>query len=190
MSRRIARPYAQALFAVTKPDGPQALEKAQKALDRAAWAFKELPQLIRAFELPTLAVRQKLSLLRELSRRLELPVKVERLLVALQTHYRLRYLPLVAEEFTVLCDRFFGLRRGRVWLPAAVAPEQLAELEGTLARLVGTAVKLEQEERPELLAGFVVRLGSLVFDGSLRRQLERFAGGSLPEGGRYAREVR
>jgi F0F1-type ATP synthase delta subunit len=35
-------------------------------------------------------------------------------------------------------------------------------------------VQLESSVRPELLAGFIVRLGSLVFDGSLRTRLARF----------------
>lgn len=186
MSRRVARPYAQALYAVVKPEGPEALKTAREALSRAAQVFAALPELVRAFEVPTVSRRQKALLLKELARTLELPVKVERLLLALQTHYRLRYLPAVAEEFATLCDRFFGVVRGKVWAPARLSDEQLSALRQALAPVVGAGVSLEQEEKPELLAGFVVRLGSLVFDGSLKRQLELFVERGVPGGGRYA----
>lgn len=186
MSRRVARPYAQALFSVVMPEGPEALKAANEAVARAAAAFASVPELLRAFEVPTVAQRQKAALLRDVARILELPVKVERLLVALQSHYRLRYLPAVAEEFSRLCDRFFGLVRGKVWVAAPLQPDQLEALERALTRVVGSQVSLEQEENPELLAGFVVRLGSLVFDGSLKRQLQLFAEKSVPGGGRYA----
>lgn len=186
MSRRLARPYAQALFSVVKPEGAEALKVTNEAVARAAAAFAALPDLVRAFEVPTLSGKQKSELLKAVARGLELPPKVERLLVAMQTHYRLRYLPLVAEEFGLLCDRFFGVLRGKVLVPVAVRPEQLAALERALDRVVGTRVVLQQQEKPELLAGFVVRLGSLVFDGSLKRQLELFVEKNLPGGGRYA----
>lgn len=186
MSRQLARPYAQALFSVVKPEGAEALKVTSEAVARAAAAFASVPDLVRAFEVPTLSRKQKSELLKAVSRELGLPLKVERLLVAMQSHYRLRYLPLVAEEFGLLCDRFFGVVRGRVLVPVPVRPEQLTALERALDRVVGTRVVLAQQEKPELLAGFVVRLGSLVFDGSLKRQLQLFVEKNLPGGGRYA----
>lgn len=186
MSRRLARPYAQALFSVVKPAGAEALKVTNEAVARAAAAFASVPELVRAFEVPTLSRKQKSELLKTVSRELELPPAVERLLVAMQAHYRLRYLSLVAEEFGLLCGRFFGVMRGRVLVPVSVRPEQLTALERALDRVVGTKVVLQQQEKPELLAGFVVRLGSLVFDGSLKRQLQLFVEKNLPGGGRYA----
>ncbi len=186
MSQRVARPYAQALFSVVKPEGAEALEVTNEALARAAAAFASVPELVRAFEVPTLSGKQKSELLKAVSRNLALPPQVERLLVAMQIHYRLRYLPFVAEEFALLCDRFFGVVRGKVLVPAAIRPQQLAALERALDRVVGTRVILQQQEKPELMAGFVVRLGSLVFDGSLQRQLQLFVEKNLPGGGRYA----
>lgn len=186
MSRRVARPYARALFEVLKPQGKEALKRAGAALTEVFGLFSGLPELLRAFELPSLASKQKVTLLRELSQRLALPMEVERLLFVLQAHYRLRALPLVAEEFQWHCDQFFGITRGKVATPVPLSKEKLEALARVLARVVDGEVVLEQEVKEELLAGFVVRLGSRVFDGSLKRHLERFAGSPLPEGGHHA----
>ncbi|MGQ9751141.1 MAG: ATP synthase F1 subunit delta [Thermoanaerobaculaceae bacterium] len=186
MSRKVARPYAQALFAVVKPQGEEALKRAGAALVEVASLFSALPELLRAFELPSLAQRRKVTLLRDLSKRLGLPVEVERLLLVMQAHYRLRVLASVVEEFQRNCDQFFGVTRGKVATPTSLSKEKLKALAGVLRGVVGGEVVLEQEVKEELLAGFVIRLGSLVFDGSLKRHLERFAGSPLPEGGHHA----
>lgn len=186
MSRKVARPYARALFAVVKPQGEEALRRVGAALAEVAELFSALPELLRAFELPSLSPRQKASLLRDLSKHLALPVEVERLLLVLQAHYRLRALALVAEEFQGNCDQFFGVTRGKVATPTPLSKEKLEALARVLRGVVGGEVVLEQEVKEELLAGVVVRLGSLVFDGSLKRYLEKFAGSPLPEGGHHA----
>jgi F-type H+-transporting ATPase subunit delta len=186
MSRRIARPYAQALLAVVKPQGSQALQEANEALAAAASAFACLPELVRAFELPTLSPKEKAKLLREVAQALALPPVVERLLHLLQSHFRLRYLGAVSAEFSLACDGIFGVVRGHLEAPAPLSSEKLAALASVLGSILGIQVRLEQQVQPELLAGFVVRLGSLLFDGSLKRQLERFAGTKLPAGGPHA----
>ena len=97
------------------------------------------------------------------------------MLVALAAHIRLRFLPEVVEMFRGLVDRAEGIVRARADLPVAPRPEQTAALQQALARLFASRVELDTRVRPELLAGFVVRVGSQVFDGSLAAQLRRFA---------------
>jgi F-type H+-transporting ATPase subunit delta len=62
-----------------------------------------------------------------------------------------------------------------VVVPVAPTVEQMDELAVALSAAMKARVELESEVSPELLAGFVVRLGSRVFDGSLKTQLKRFA---------------
>jgi F0F1-type ATP synthase delta subunit len=59
--------------------------------------------------------------------------------------------------------------------------QQVAALEEALAEAIGARVVLDARLREELLAGFVVRLGSRVFDGSLLAQVRRFASSAAGE---------
>ncbi len=175
MSRRVARPYATALFQVTQKEGVAALREIEKQLAGVAEIFRLVPQLVRVFEVPSVSPAAKLELVDTIAKTLVLRREAQRMLVALEHHVRLRYLDEVVAFFRELVDRKEGVVRGRVELPVPASQEQVVALGKALAELLGTRVELEFKLREELLAGFVVRVGSRVFDGSLLAQVRRFA---------------
>jgi F-type H+-transporting ATPase subunit delta len=175
MSRRIGRPYAAALFSVMIERAPQALRETLDQLEVVAEVFRREPALLRVFEVPTVTPGKKRELLQAIGTGVGLRVEVQRLLAALGQHARLRFLPDVAAAFRDLVERREGTMRGRVELPVAPTGAQIDALAAAITERVGVQVQLESAVRPELLAGFIVRLGSRVFDGSLRTRLARFA---------------
>jgi F-type H+-transporting ATPase subunit delta len=175
VSRRVARPYATALFQVTQKEGVAALREIEKQLAGVAEIFRLVPQLVRVFEVPSVSPAAKLELVDTIAKTLVLRREAQRMLVALEHHVRLRYLDEVVAFFRELVDRKEGVVRGRVELPVPASQEQVVALGKALAELLGTRVELEFKLREELLAGFVVRVGSRVFDGSLLAQVRRFA---------------
>lgn len=175
MSQRIARPYAAALFAVIGKQSIDALRAVEGQLAALAELFRREPKLLRAFESPAAAPASKRELLTAMGTAVGAGRETGRLLAALAQHYRLRFLDEVVAAFRGLIDRREGMVRGHVAAPAPLDPAQLAALAAALQQAMGARVELDSQVRPELLAGFVVRLGSRVYDGSLRTQLQRFA---------------
>jgi len=178
MSRRIGRPYAAALFSVMIERAPQALRETLGQLEIVAEVFRREPALVRIFEVPTVTPAKKRELLQAIGKGAGLRVEIQRLLAALAQHARLRFLPDVVAVFRELVERREGTMRGCVELPGEASREQIDALAAALAERLGVSVQLESSVRPELLAGFIVRLGSRVFDGSLRTRLERFVSGA------------
>jgi len=177
MSRRIARPYAAALFRVVARQGTDALRECERQLHAVAELLRSHPAMLRVFERPGVTAGDRQRLLAALAGELALRPEVRRLLAALEQHYRLRFVGDVAATLRDLVDRREGLVRGTVELPEAPSAAQLAALAAALGPVVGARVELAAKVRPELLAGFVVRVGSRVYDGSVRAQLQRFARG-------------
>ncbi len=175
MSRRIARPYAVALYEVTQREGVAALRDIEGQLAAVARLFGGEPDFFRVFEVPSVSPPAKLELIKTISRLLTLRPEAQRMLVALQHHMRLRYLDEVVSFFRELVDRREGIVRGHVELPVPASGEQVAALAAVLAEALGARVELDVKVKAELLAGFVVRVGSRVFDGSLLAQVRRFA---------------
>jgi len=175
MSRRVARPYATALLQVTAKESIASLREIERQLGAVAELFRAEPDLLRVFEVPSVAPAVKRRLVDVVASTLALRPEAHRLLVALEHRVRLRYLGEVAEAFRGLVDRREGIVRGRVEVPAPPTPQQVGALSRALGEMLGTHVELEARVRPELLAGFVVRVGSRVFDGSLLAQVRRFA---------------
>jgi F-type H+-transporting ATPase subunit delta len=175
VSRRIARPYAAALFQVLEKQGLAALRGAEQQLASVASTFADDRRLLRIFEVPSVPPATKRSVLQEIGRVLSLRAEVQRVLAALMQHYRLRLLTEVVGTFRDMVDAKEGMVRGVLHVPATPTAAQAEHLQRALADVIGSRVELSVVERPELLAGFVVRIGSRVFDGSLRSQLAKFA---------------
>lgn len=175
MSRRVARPYAVALFEVTQREGTRALREIEGQLASVSDLLRRSPDLLRVFEVPSVSPVAKRELVSTIAKTLSLRPEAQRMLMALQHHVRLRYLNEVVAFFRELVDRKEGIVRGRLELPSQPARREVAELERALAETLGARIELEAKVREELLAGFVVRVGSRVFDGSLLAQVRRFA---------------
>ncbi len=181
MSRRVARPYATALLQVTTKESVAALRELERQLASVAELFRAEPELLRVFEVPSVPPTVKLRLVDTVASALGLRPEAHRLLAALAQRIRLRFLGEVVDAFRELVDRREGIVRGRVELPAPPSAQQVEALARALAELLGTRVELEARVRSELLAGFVVRVGSRVFDGSLLAQVRRFATSAAAE---------
>ncbi len=70
-------------------------------------------------------------------------------------------------------DERLGYVRADVSSAHSLSEMQRANLEAQLSRLAGKKAKLKFTTDPALLAGVMARVGSTVYDGSVRGQLER-----------------
>ena len=88
-------------------------------------------------------------------------------------HRRIHELPSIVEAFDALLDERLGFVRADVTSATSLAGAQRAELEAELSKLAGKKAKLTYTVDPALIGGVVARVGSVVYDGSVRGQLER-----------------
>jgi len=88
-------------------------------------------------------------------------------------HRRVHEIPSSVEAFEVLLDEHLGFVRADVASANALNEQQKAALEVQLSRIAGKKAKLNFKTDPALVAGVVARVGSKVYDGSVRGQLER-----------------
>jgi len=63
--------------------------------------------------------------------------------------------------------------RAEVTSAAPLSPDKTKALEESLAKVTGKKVELSVSVDPELLGGVVATIGSTVYDGSVRTQLQR-----------------
>ncbi len=88
-------------------------------------------------------------------------------------HRRITELGSMIEAFEALVDEKLGFVRADVTSAHDLTAEQKSALESQLSRLAGKKAKLRFATDPALVAGVVARVGSTVYDGSVRGQLER-----------------
>jgi F-type H+-transporting ATPase subunit delta len=86
---------------------------------------------------------------------------------------RTRLLLEIQASFDRRLDERQGIVRAEVSSARGLTDVEKAELSKALARLTGRRVEAAYRRDPALLAGTVVRVGSTIYDGSVRTQLEK-----------------
>ena len=86
-------------------------------------------------------------------------------------------LPLFDEiiaEYQRLLDQRLGTVRARVTSAQTLDATQHQELAARLAEVTGKQVIMEVAVDPSLIGGVVAQVGSTIYDGSVRQQLQAF----------------
>jgi F-type H+-transporting ATPase subunit delta len=85
---------------------------------------------------------------------------------------RLDHLLAIEREYRGLNDEQLGRVRAEVRSAVALPDGDLQRLNDHLGRITGKQVLMTHRVEPELIGGMVTAVGGLVFDGSLRTQLD------------------
>jgi F-type H+-transporting ATPase subunit delta len=79
----------------------------------------------------------------------------------------------IEQAFSALLDARQGITQVTVTSPAELTPGEREELGAALAKLTGRKVQAQFKTDSALIGGAVVRIGSTIYDGSVRAQLDR-----------------
>ena len=169
--RSFARPYARAALAVA--GSTEAGLAVRDDLAAFAAALRDSPALAGAFTNPAVPPEVKARVLDQVAGRMGLGSLTRRLLQALATRHRLGRLDEVVAALTERLNQRLGVAVAEVTTAEALGEEERRELQRVLEARTGKKLEMRLAVEPELLAGFVARVGSQRFDGSLRGQLER-----------------
>jgi F-type H+-transporting ATPase subunit delta len=131
------------------------------------------PQLSEIFRHPTIPHEQKRGVLNELIKRSRArPTTANFLQVLLQNH-RLADLSEVNRQFVQELDRRAGVVNAQVTTARPVSSEMQEALGARLSEVTGSKVRLEFGVDNDLIGGVVTRIGSTLYDGSVRGQLQQ-----------------
>ncbi|WNG61757.1 ATP synthase F1 subunit delta [Archangium gephyra] len=168
----IARRYARALLDVATEAGrADAVSEQLTTLSSAVGQNRELADVL--FN-PAYTREQRTrvveSLLKALGQVEPVLANSIRLLV---DRNRLGYLPDIARLYRDMVDAQAGRVRGHVTSAVPLSNDTVQSLAGTLKQLTQRNVVLEARVDPSVLGGVAAQVGSTLYDGTLRTQLEQ-----------------
>lgn len=169
-SGSVARRYAKAIFGLAVENGK--VEAWAEALATLAGVLDSTPELAAILADPVRSREERRLLAEGLGATLALDREPANLLLLLGERNRLGQLGDVLRAFGELADAHLGRLRARVTTAVAIDGETLQSLARRLSELTRAQVLLERSVEPALLGGAVTQVGSLVYDGSVRTQLE------------------
>jgi F-type H+-transporting ATPase subunit delta len=166
----IARRYAKALFSLADEQGQ--VEQWSTALDTLGKALSSSPELRETLESPLFEKEQRRGVIAALGKAVGLGETPSNFLLLLADRSRLAYLPAVIQNFRDLADARLGRVRAKVTSAVPLSPEETRRIAEKLAQGQKAQVIVESAVDAALLGGVVAQVGSLVYDGSVRSQLE------------------
>ncbi len=179
----VLRRYAQSLLDVALER--ELYDRIHDELVQVRTLFQQVPMLMHLLDRPTTPVREKRALLQQLHERLELHPLTVRFLELLVENRRLRHFSRILQ----LLERLYLEARGyqNVTIITAIPLDEplRMQVQQALETFTGRKVILEEKVDPNILGGFVVRIGSIYYDGSVVNQIRQIRDhliGEVPHG--------
>jgi F-type H+-transporting ATPase subunit delta len=168
VSSRYARALADAVF-----DSRTDVTTAEHDLKQIVQLFSESDALRRVWENPSIPSEQRRAVLDALASRVGMVKIVRNFVAVLIDHERIRQLPQIARQFELELNARMGFADAEVISVHELDDADRESIEQQVGRVIGKKVRARYQTDSTLLGGAVVRVGSTVYDGSLRGQLAR-----------------
>jgi F-type H+-transporting ATPase subunit delta len=163
--------YAKALADLVAPGQADAIAGQLKDF---AGTLQESGDLRNAIESPAVPPQAKRAVVTRLGDLLGTSDLVRRFLLVLIDHRRMAVLDDICEAFESVVDERMGIVRADVSSARELDETERAQLARSLVRLTGKKVHPRFRLEPSLIGGVVARIGSTVYDGSVKGQLQAF----------------
>ena len=164
----LATRYAKALLALAVEEKKH--DAIKNELDSFSGAFEE-SGLEKLFLDPSLGLDEKLSLLNTLGKEFKLNKILLNFLKLLVEKKRIGELKLINHTFQSLLDEKVGRIRAEVVLPGKADAAQISAIKKGFEKSTGKEVIVDVKVDPSIIGGVIANVGSVVYDGSLKTQL-------------------
>lgn len=164
--------YARALVEVVLEQRIDA-NVAREQLNAIAEAVRESADLRRVWESPAIPAEQKRAVLDGIVGQISAFKAIRNFIAVIIDHRRIPMLDHIARQFAVELDAQLGFVEAEVSSARELSQEEKRELESQVKRLTSKTVRARYVSDPGLLGGVMVRVGSTIYDGSVRGQLEK-----------------
>jgi len=168
----VALRYAHAFASVVQSQklDPSAV---QQQLNDFRATFQGSRELREVLADPAIPKDQKLNVLDAIAQKIGMVAQVRNFIAVIMDHDRLGDLGVILDEYSVIADENAGLSEAEIVSAHVLNEGDRAQLESQVSKLAGGRIRATYRQDPSLLGGAVVRIGSTVYDGSIRAQLER-----------------
>lgn len=167
----VAHRYARALVDAATSDGDPRRIAAE--IDGFAELLAGSAELRTLLSNPAVAREQKHAVIERFIERLGYTRTLRNFLFVLVDNRRTDMLGLIRIAFRSLLDEKLGVVPVEVRTAHELSERERGLLADALRRLTGRQVQMQFERDSGLLGGAVARIGSTIYDGSLREQLRR-----------------
>jgi F-type H+-transporting ATPase subunit delta len=163
-----ARAFADAVFDGHLDPG-KTLQEAQSLAELVAGS-KELREV---WETPSITAEQKRAVLDAIVARQGISRTVRNFVAVLIDHRRINFLGPIVKQFEQELDQRMGFAEAEITSAHELNQNDRHMLEAQVEKLTGKKVRARYSRDESILGGAIVKIGSTIYDGSVKGQLER-----------------
>ena len=130
-------------------------------------------ELREFFENPAVAATDKVAILDKLNAKLQLMKELRNLIAVLISNGRIAHVTEVAQAYRRILQEQLGIYPAEILTARELGKDERDALAAEVGKLAGGRVEATFKQDASILGGTVVRIGSTVYDGSVRGRLER-----------------
>ena len=168
----VASSYARAFVDVVlsaKLDANRAISE----LHTLVGLLAESADLRRVWENPAIPAEQKRGLLDVIVQRDEISRPVRNLVAVLIDHRRVPFLKPIVQQVEREINQRMGFAEAEITSVRELGDSEKRTLEAQIEKVTGKKVRARYGQDASLLGGAMVRVGSTIYDGSVKGQLEK-----------------
>ncbi len=166
----VARRYAVALAdVVTKTNETSSVQSELKTWEQLISGNGDLQT---ALSNPAISQTDKENVLNNLIEKTKPTKTTANFLRVLLRNSRLTEISEINEKFSSVLEERSGKISAKITSARMLSEQEKAEMQSNLSKLTGKSVSLNFETDETLIGGVVTRIGSTVYDGSVKTQLE------------------
>jgi len=170
ISGSLARRYAKAAVQIGRDH--KSLDRIGADLRGFAKMMKESEELVSLLTNPAIRRADRRKVVDALLGKLGVAPVSKNLVYLLLDGERMSTLPAISREVDAMIEASAGRVTAEVVSAKPLSDSQVQQITAALERLSGKKVDIHKREDAELLGGVVALVGDVVYDGSLRSQLD------------------
>jgi F-type H+-transporting ATPase subunit delta len=131
------------------------------------------PNLRHVWDNPSIPAEQKRAVLDGIARRIGMAPQARNFVAVIMDHRRILALPQIVQQVRAELNQRLGIAEAEITVARELSPEEKRVLENRVSSATGKLVRASYHLDPAILGGAVVRIGSTIYNGSVKGQLEK-----------------
>jgi F-type H+-transporting ATPase subunit delta len=136
-------------------------------------AVHESDELRRVWDSPAIPPEQKRAVLDGIAKQIGAVKPIRNFIAILIDHRRIPMLTDIQRQFEAELDAQLGFVEVEITSARTLTPGEKRDLENRIERMTAKKVRARYLSNKDLLGGVSVKVGSTIYDGSVRGQLEK-----------------
>ncbi|MBS7370010.1 MAG: ATP synthase F1 subunit delta [Oscillospiraceae bacterium] len=171
MNDKAEKVYGEAFFELVLEENASGAENILAELKTLAEIFSQNPGLTKLMGTPTIPVKEKVALVKDIASTGGVSELTENLLCVLAERGRFDCFGGIVKNFSEMYNEHFGIAEITVTTPFPLSEKMRQSVIDKMTETTGKKVTLKEKLDPALVGGIVIDYGTTRYDGSVRTRL-------------------